>query len=168
DQVKWIKYGKNHFCPIILGQVVNDRYRIISLLGFGGAGMVWLAIDEPHPRYYVALKITRGCDRTGNEELTLRLLMQSRDHDSRGGHKIIELFDAFDIESANGIHRCLVLELAAGSLVDIKHHEEFTFDQHLVMFKQCVQAVAHLHSQGLVHGGNHRLPPTLSPVDTLR
>jgi serine/threonine protein kinase len=96
--------------------------------------------------------------------------MQSRDRNTRGGRKMIELFDAFDTKSPNGIHRCLVLELAAGSLDDIinRHHEEFTFDQKLVMFKQCVQAVAHVHSQGLVHGGKHLLSPSLSPVDTPR
>jgi hypothetical protein len=48
---RWIEYGENEFCPIVPGDFVDGRYRIISLLGFGGDGMVWLAVDEPYPTY---------------------------------------------------------------------------------------------------------------------
>jgi len=51
-----IKFGKQYFCPIVLDQEVQNRYRILSLLGWGGYAMVWLAVDQC--LRYVALIIS--------------------------------------------------------------------------------------------------------------
>ena len=45
DQERFLRFGKGGFCPVTLGQVLHNRYRVLSLLGWGGYAMVWLAID---------------------------------------------------------------------------------------------------------------------------
>ncbi|KAF2105293.1 kinase-like domain-containing protein [Lophiotrema nucula] len=154
-----IKFGKNYFCPIVLGQLVHNRYRVLSLLGWGGYAMVWLAVDQcssPSPKY-VALKIFRGAEKSNdeyssNEERQLRKLILERDRGGIGRRNIIELFDAFEVESSNGVHRCLVLEPAGCSFADLVTFEEFGFDDVVYIFRQCVEAVEYLHSRGISHG----------------
>jgi hypothetical protein len=160
DEDQPMKFGKGYSCPIVLGQVLLDRYRILSLLGWGGFAMVWLAIDLAYPQFpkYVALKVLHGAEKRDdeyscNEELCLRKLMQGRQRDSLGRRNIIELFEAFDIESPNGIHRCLVLEVAGLRLSELADLSRYGFYDRVYLFRQCVQAVEYLHSMGISHGG---------------
>lgn len=81
--------------------------------------------------------------------------MEGRDHDCPGRRNIIELFAAFDMESANGTHRCLVLELAASDVATLIQCAPYTFLDRLYLFRQCVEAVEYLHSLGISHGGKH-------------
>jgi hypothetical protein len=36
-------YQRGGFCPIILGQILEEKYEIIAKLGYGGHSTVWLA-----------------------------------------------------------------------------------------------------------------------------
>jgi serine/threonine protein kinase len=92
----------------------------------------------------------------------LRNLMQGRHRDASTGRNIIELFDAFDIESPNGIHRCLVLELAAPNLADLVQMENYSLEDRIYLFAQCVETAEYLHSLGISHGG------TLAPSTAIR
>ena len=146
----------------------------------GGFAMAWLAIDLA-PRLmcsrkctghvplikgsfplqfpkYVAIKVLHGAEKrddeySRNEELCLRKLMQGRQRDSLGRRNIIEFFEAFDIESPNGIHRCLVLEVAGLRLSELADLSRYGFYDRVYLFRQCVQAVEYLHSMGISHGG---------------
>ena len=109
---------------------------------------------------YVALKILRGADKSSgeyssNEELFLRMLMQGRDRGGSGRRNIIELFDAFGIESANGVHRCLIMELAGLDFASLAVAMNYGFDDVVYLFKKCVETVECLHSLGISHGGTY-------------
>ncbi|KAG6195188.1 hypothetical protein E4U10_002118, partial [Claviceps purpurea] len=47
---------KADYCPIDIDDRLNERYRILHLLGHGVWSKVWLAIDE-ETRKYVAIKV---------------------------------------------------------------------------------------------------------------
>jgi serine/threonine-protein kinase SRPK3 len=106
---------------------------------------------------YVALKIFGGAESNEehrcNEELCLRKLMQGRQHESPGRGNVLELFDAFDIESHNGIHRCLVLDVVGQDFVELAEVKSYGFNDAIYIFKQCVEAIEYLHSMGISHGG---------------
>jgi hypothetical protein len=36
-------YQPGGFCPIIIGQILNEKYEIIAKLGYGGHATVWFA-----------------------------------------------------------------------------------------------------------------------------
>lgn len=38
-------YRPGGYCPVILGQVFKDRYRVLRKLGWGTRSTVWLAKD---------------------------------------------------------------------------------------------------------------------------
>jgi serine/threonine protein kinase len=50
------KYKPQGYHPIMIGDVLHDRYRIVDKLGFGGYSTVWLAQDRTKEEY-VAVKV---------------------------------------------------------------------------------------------------------------
>ncbi|KAK2809539.1 hypothetical protein FQN50_003807 [Emmonsiellopsis sp. PD_5] len=44
-------YRQKHYYPVKIGQVFNNRYRIIAKLGYGAYSTVWLAWDEKAKEY---------------------------------------------------------------------------------------------------------------------
>ncbi|KAG7152046.1 Serine/threonine-protein kinase spk-1 like [Verticillium longisporum] len=49
-------YKASRYYPVIIGQVLKDRYQIVGKLGFGVSSTVWLARDL-EGRRHVALKL---------------------------------------------------------------------------------------------------------------
>ncbi|TLS22085.1 uncharacterized protein PpBr36_09516 [Pyricularia pennisetigena] len=156
----YLPFNKGGFCPIELDVLLHERYRVIAFAGNGSFAMVWVAVDEKHrpgdssPKY-VAIKVSRGVDSAeeaqhSNEEASLRRLMQGRADDAPGSRHIIRLLDAFNVESPNGIHRCLVLEQAGSALSALDGVAQF--NDMINIFRQCATAVEYMHSMGVVHG----------------
>ena len=50
------KYYDGYYCPIYIGEVLNERYIIENKLGWGGFSTVWLAYDKKMKKL-VALKV---------------------------------------------------------------------------------------------------------------
>ncbi|KAL5937059.1 hypothetical protein ACKVV1_010519 [Pyricularia oryzae] len=156
----YVPYNKGGACPIDLGMLLNERYRVAAFAGIGGYAMVWLAIDEKYrpgqqsPKY-VAIKILRGSASADealrtSEEASLRRLMEGRKDGAPGSNHIIQLLDAFTFESPNGHHRCLVLEQAGQTFAVFFGSSQF--GQMIDIFRQCAAAVAYMHSMGIIHG----------------
>ena len=98
----------------MIGQTLNNRYKIIKLLGQGGMGEVYLANDEKN-KQEVAVKILAGqlvtnqglIDRFKREAETLQKL----DHPN-----IVKFIDAFENES----QYVIVMEyVSGGTLQDL-------------------------------------------------
>jgi hypothetical protein len=49
-------YRPGGYHPVLIDDLLHDRYRIVEKLGFGGYSTIWLARDEVDKRY-VAVKI---------------------------------------------------------------------------------------------------------------
>lgn len=113
------RYKRGGYHPVVVSQVICERYEILHKLGYGGTATVWLARDHNTGRN-VALKIL-SADNTatsGQRELSAYTYLQS----SLSGDQrdlIVLLHDSFYSESPNGNHLCLVLELSGPSLANI-------------------------------------------------
>ena len=123
------------------------RYKLLSVLGEGGYGIVYLAEQERPMRRRVALKIIKpGMDskevlaRFESERQALALL----DH----AH-IAQVFTS----GATDVGRpYFVMEHVDGMpITDYCDHHKLSIEDRLRMFQQVCEAVQHAHQKGIIH-----------------
>ncbi|KAJ5322740.1 protein kinase [Penicillium brevicompactum] len=107
-------YHRKYYYPVKIGQVFNDRYRIIAKLGYGAYSTVWLAWDE-RANEYASLKVSVRVDNNNgehspvlNEISMLQRLKQFAKEDHPGLDFTRLARDMFETESLAGRHHCIV------------------------------------------------------------
>jgi serine/threonine protein kinase len=123
------------------------RYKLLSMLGEGGMGEVYMAEQEHPIKRQVALKIIKpGMDskriivRFEAERQALALL----DHPN-----IAHVYDAGTTEAGRPY---FVMEHVKGlSITEHCDHHKLTIEQRLRLFQQVCQAVQHAHQKGIIH-----------------
>ncbi|KAI1460183.1 kinase-like protein [Annulohypoxylon moriforme] len=142
-------YEPGGFHPVHLGDVYDDRYRVIHKLGFGGFSTVWLAQDTLTKRW-VSLKIVAA-----RESPTYEARSVIANHPSITESHLFAANDReFWFEGPNGRHLCLVSlvlgpdlsKLSNGIYTRVK--PQFAREVSLLT----AQALVSLHSNGLCHG----------------
>ena len=123
------------------------RYKLLSVLGEGGMGIVYLAEQEGQIRRKVALKVIKpGMDskrviaRFENERQALALL----DHPN-----IAQVYDAGTTKTGRPY---FVMERVKG--LPITHycdHHTLSIEGRLDLFQQVCHAVQHAHQKGIIH-----------------
>jgi ABC-type oligopeptide transport system substrate-binding subunit/predicted Ser/Thr protein kinase len=121
---------------------VAGRYQIISELGRGGMGVVYLAHD-PVLHRNVAVKVLT--DASLGPEGRARLLKEAQAAAHLNHPNIVTIFDAGEDQSSAFI----VMEAVEGTLLSAWHVSE-TLDI-IRMASQVCDALAHAHSHGIVH-----------------
>jgi len=123
------------------------RYKILSMLGEGGMGIVYLAEQQGSIRRRVALKVIKpGMDskrvlaRFDAERQALALL----DHPN-----IAHVYDAGMTEAGRPY---FIMEHVKGlPVTEHCDHYKLTIEQRLRLFQQICQAVQHAHQKGIIH-----------------
>ncbi|GEM_PF-1168280 len=123
-----------------------DQYTVIRLLGKGGMSEVYLVEDNLGRRY--ALKVL-SARLTGDYSFRERFKTEARIMASLNHPNIVGLHSYFE-EQGN---YCLAMDyLEGGSLKDlIRRTGPLPESQALEIFWQIAQALAHAHSQGIIH-----------------
>ena len=149
------RYRQGGYCPIVLYQELKDKqYSIEYKLGFGGSATVWLARDNHSPKIcHVALKVlTADATRTSSEAQLLREVAASPGTPASSVPYVVNILDEFEVVSANGTHRVLVLPVTR-SIMSLFNPK--------VPFRSVVKSLLYglnsIHSAGIVHGGKNRL-----------
>lgn len=148
------KYQPGGYHPIMIGDVLNDRYHIADKLGFGGYSTVWLALDTQLKRY-VAVKVNIA-DSLSRETKVLKTLSvplppSSLVHPRRDSVPV--LLDEFKVQGPNGQHTCYVVTPAQCNIREVSFSRLFPLEVARALSYGLTQAVAYTHSQGYVHGG---------------
>ncbi|KAJ7223264.1 hypothetical protein GGX14DRAFT_351645 [Mycena pura] len=143
-------YTLGGLCPIQLGCELSagspPRYRVIAKLGYsayqGAYSTVWLARDRVEKRN-VALKIVEARTSCSNE---LNMLQRLKAPDTVEP-RVVQLLDAFEHTSPNGLHQVLVLEPVHpfDSLSCHAFRPVITRDA----LRQIIDALAFIHSHGI-------------------
>jgi serine/threonine protein kinase len=132
------------------GQVVENKYRIVRLLGEGGMGAVYEGENVAIQRR-VAIKVVRRIKRyTEAAEIEAGILSDVNLADSVGEQPVVRLLGRFEWRG----HFCMVMEPLGESLFDyVKANDYRPLPLYCVQSfaDQLVRAVAFLHELRLVH-----------------
>ncbi|PYH29279.1 kinase-like protein [Aspergillus neoniger CBS 115656] len=148
------EYQPGGYNPVMIGDVLHSRYRIVDKLGHGGYSTVWLARDTTVKRY-VALKVNTA-DAHPREATVLRTL--PKPPSSSPAHRrclIPVVFDEFDVQGPNGTYACYITAPAHCNLREISSSRLFPLEVARALRYGLTQAVAYTHSHGYLHGDIH-------------
>ena len=136
-----------------------SHYRVISPLGSGGMGEVYMARDESLERA-VALKVLTP-DLTRNEDRVRRFVQEAKSASSLSHPHIVTIYEIGQAEprtdeSAAGVKSAplhfIAMELITGETLKHKIHQEKTPLRTLVLYlAQAAEGLAKAHSVGIVH-----------------
>ena len=119
------EYKKNHeydiggYCPINIGDILHNKYEIISYLGSGAYSTVYKVFNKENSEYY-AIKITKSNKDDSNvAENELNILKKLK------SNFVISIIDNFKYKSKNGKHICIVLNLLGQDLHSLKRQFKY-------------------------------------------
>lgn len=127
-----------------------DRYEIVRLIGSGGMGSVYEAVQD-NPHRTVALKIMRT---SVSGEQALRRFRYEAELLGRLRHAgIAQIFDAgmFDDDGLRVAYFAMEYVPSAATLPEYAQSHRLDTHQRLALFAQVCDAVQHGHERGVVH-----------------
>lgn len=152
-QYEWIdslesleNYRPGGYHPVVIGDILGDRYRIINKLGFGSYSTIWLAQDDQR-EVYVSVKICIA-DSIASEAVTLQDISSS----SSGYNPTPVILNQFSIDGPNGTHQAYTTTPARSSISDACSWTVFPLETARAIAAQLASAAHFVHSQGYVHG----------------
>ncbi|KAF9009519.1 kinase-like domain-containing protein [Cyathus striatus] len=155
-------YHEGGFHPIIIGDILNERYRIVRKLGSGSSATFWLVEDVPLKRYASLKVLSHDWAPTSYEIDVARYLMflQDQPNPHPGADYVVKIFDVFVAHGPNGAHPCIVTELLGPNLlentewVDIREYwTRLSPEVSKKVVAQLSLGVGYLHNCGVIHGG---------------
>ncbi len=154
-------YEPGGFHPVHLGGVYDSRYRVVHKLGFGGYSTVWLVRDT-HANRWAALKMV-----VAREPPMYEARSTIAGHPSIAESRLFAMAEGkFWIDGPNGRHLCLLFPVLGPDLSKLSKgiysriNPEFAREVSL----QAARALAHLHSNGLCHGGTSSRSPGITCI----
>ena len=145
------KYDERLYYPILIGEVLHQRYRIEHKLGHGGFSTVWMARDMQTNRD-VALKITVPGS-LGEYEYSMQNEIIRAVQDTSN---LLIYLDTFLLPgpSSSYIHRVLVFPVRGPSLSSYSLSPgTLSISTRMIAARQLLKALQSLHSGGIVHRG---------------
>lgn len=145
-------YERGGYHPVLIDNLLHNRYRIVDKLGFGGYSTIWLARDEEEKRY-VAVKIGISVPTLPRREQEILRALHDSYSISEKVTALPTILDSFAVHGPNGTHPCYILTPAQGNLKEASFSRLFPIQVARALSAKLVTAVAAVHSRGLVHGG---------------
>ena len=137
--------------PIVTGHVVAGRYRLISALGNGGMGTVWLAEDDLLSRQVAVKEISPPADMTEHERELLRerTLREARTAARLGHPNVVTIFDVVEDDGRPWIVMELVPSRSLRDVVDAEG--PLSPQQAAGVGLQILAALRAAHALGIMH-----------------
>jgi serine/threonine-protein kinase len=156
--------GAGSFCPVcgdprvssrftdpLIGGTIADRYEILSLVGVGGMGRVYRALQRSLDRE-VAVKLIHP-HLTGSQVFVQRFMTEALAASRLNHAHIVSIFDFGQMDEAEGGDLYLVMELLAGvSLGNVMQSDgALPFPRIVTILGQTLEALAVAHDSGITH-----------------
>ncbi|KAK9238400.1 kinase-like protein, partial [Lipomyces kononenkoae] len=143
------KYGPGGYHPIVIGDVLQTRYKVVHKLGYGTYSTTWLCRDNLSNKY-VAVKVGTGDSNPREADILDLLNYGCASPQNRTMIPLIQ--DRFVLHSPNGIHPCYVTTPARCSLSDAKngsYKRLFQANTARSLVVQLVLAIEYIHARGV-------------------
>ncbi|MFT4705402.1 MAG: tetratricopeptide (TPR) repeat protein [Bradymonadia bacterium] len=128
-------------------RVVADRYHVVELLGAGGIGTVYRAVQHPLERE-VALKMLRP-EVSQKADMRRRFQREARAVATLSHPNIAAVYD-FGVDRTDQLY--MAMELVEGeSLEQLVARQPLTVDVIAAVFSQVLTGLAHAHARGVIH-----------------
>ena len=128
----------------MVGEVIEDRFEIVRLIGSGGGGAVFEVVDRTSEQA-AALKMLVAEDK----DLAARMVREGKALSLVAHPNVVALVDAG--ETADGTPY-VVTELVHGrSLREVLDSETVPPKRALAIVRQLLEALAHVHDAGMIH-----------------
>ncbi|KAG8226342.1 hypothetical protein J437_LFUL014585 [Ladona fulva] len=114
-------YRKGGYHPVKIGDLFQNRYRVVRKLGWGHFSTVWLCWDLVDKRF-VALKVVKSeshYTETALDEIKLLKRVNNSDVNDPKRQKTVQLLNDFKISGVNGTHVCMVFEVLGENLLKL-------------------------------------------------
>jgi serine/threonine-protein kinase SRPK3 len=112
-------YKAEHYYPVRIGEVFQDRYRVICKTGYGSASTVWLCRDLRNDGKCVALKVYINRSKV-HRELPIYIHINGIKSDHDGQKNLRKFLASFEVNGPNGKHICLVHQALSMTLEDFR------------------------------------------------
>ncbi|KAI0154543.1 kinase-like domain-containing protein [Xylariaceae sp. FL1272] len=150
------RYNKGGFHPVILGDMLDDRYQVVGKLGSGGFGTVWMC-RELKLKHWRAIKIMAADHSVDSREMkTFDLLRKTSTPEELEANHIGTPLETFWVEGPNGKHLCLVMPIYGPSIQDWRWDQDYEDPGlHTTTTEVCGQitrSLAFLHERRICHG----------------
>jgi eukaryotic-like serine/threonine-protein kinase len=138
--------------PDRIGQIINQRYELLDVIGRGGQGTVYRALDRWMTRH-VAVKVL-GSKAAREHHMMERLMREQQAMVVLRGTAAVELFD---VCRGNGGELCLVMELLSGTDLDehlytlAQRRERMPLARIAEIFDPVVTTLETAHAAGILH-----------------
>ena len=151
DVEKLERYRRGGYHPIYVGDMLNNRNKMIDKLGHGTFSTIWLSRDE-RKTAYVAVKVSTE-DASTHEANILRMLKDCCLAHTNGRPLIPVILEGFEIEGPNGHHQCNITASTKSSVSAALFYCYSHIETAHVLTAKLALAVAYSHAQGYIHGG---------------
>ena len=150
-------YKAEHYYPVELGEVFQERYKTIGKLGYGTASTVWLCHDTHNNGTYVALKVYTNASKV-HRQLPVYRHINSLKSTHDGSNHIRKLLDSFELDGPNGRHTCLVYQALGMNIEELKEllpDESFDPDFMRACLRPILRAMYVLHGEARIIHSDH-------------
>ncbi|MBA3439684.1 MAG: tetratricopeptide repeat protein [Pyrinomonadaceae bacterium] len=130
----------------MIGQVVS-HYRLVSVLGEGGMGVVYVA-EDTHLRRRVAVKFPAAAI-SDKPHFRARILREARAVSALNHPHIATIYDYGETDEGQPF---IVMELVSGqTLSDLLHTNDLTLVRAVEIITDVAEALAEAHRHGIIH-----------------
>ncbi len=131
-----------------IGTIVSDRYRVLSKLGEGGMGVVYLA-EHILIEKKVALKIL-GEDFARKSDLVARFMQEAKAASRIGHENIVDISD-FGQTASGSVFFAMEHLVGSDLATAIRDDGPMQFSRVLPIVQQITRALAAAHGKGIIH-----------------
>lgn len=131
----------------LIGKII-DNYKIVSVLGRGGMGIVYKAYDTKLDRY-IAIKMLNPSSGSDHERFIERFKREAKNQAKLSHPNIVAVYGFIEYSNLLGI----VMEYVEGESLEkvIERQGRFNLYDVIYIIKQLLLGIGYAHSKGFVH-----------------